>query len=361
MSAHICLIIAKLMLYHKIRLMKNPLIVKYFFLIGLFIFTSYPLLAQNCEQKLKLANKYYQEGKIELIIDLLRPCLAQQKLDKKQILDAYRLISRAFYLMDSTSQGAHFISSILNRDITYKASPDDPYSFKNGLFEISQRPQIQFGLDIGVNIPYVYIDDIFNDVFDMNTAQSIGGVNVDNLISDVKSEFGMSMNWIFIRQIRTRLELEGGIGFQKINYNYIDNYQAQKKYISITDWQVPVMMNYRLPWMLAGNTISIQLGTVLRFLNNWDQRQASGNTLSLEAIRTQFNYDLALGAFLNIKTKYLIIRPRFQYSWGLSSRAKKLGFDQNIKYLYNSPSFVNYNNHFNHFSFSVALLKPKFR
>ena len=86
--------------------------------------------------------------------------------------------------MDSTSQGAHFISSILNRDITYKASPDDPYSFKNGLFEISQRPQIQFGLDIGVNIPYVYIDDIFNDVFDMNTAQSIGGVNVDNLISD---------------------------------------------------------------------------------------------------------------------------------------------------------------------------------
>jgi hypothetical protein len=171
----------------------------------------------------------------------------------------------------------------------------------------------------------------------------------------------MSMNWIFIRQIRTRLELEGGIGFQKINYNYIDNYQAQKKYISITDWQVPVMMNYRLPWMLAGNTISIQLGTVLRFLNNWDQRQASGNTLSLEAIRTQFNYDLALGAFLNIKTKYLIIRPRFQYSWGLSSRAKKLSFDQNIKYLYNSPSFVNYNNHFNHFSFSVALLKPKFR
>ena len=37
-----------------------------FFLIGGFIFTSYPLLAQNCEQKLKLANKYYQEGKIEL-------------------------------------------------------------------------------------------------------------------------------------------------------------------------------------------------------------------------------------------------------------------------------------------------------
>ena len=35
--------------------------------------------------------------------------------------------------------------------------------------------------------------------------------------------------------------------------------------------------------------------------------------------------------------------------------------EQNIKYLYNSPSFVNYNNHFNHFIFSVALLKPKFK
>ena len=60
--------------------MKNPLIVKYFFLIGVFTFTSHSLLAQNCQQKLKLANKYYQEGKIELIIDLLQPCLAQQEV-----------------------------------------------------------------------------------------------------------------------------------------------------------------------------------------------------------------------------------------------------------------------------------------
>tara|TARA_X000001036_G_scaffold439643_1_gene491559 strand:- start:9238 stop:10263 length:1026 start_codon:yes stop_codon:yes gene_type:complete len=341
--------------------MKNYSIAKYFYFIGIFIFSSDALLAQNCEQKLKLANKYYQEGKIELIKELLKPCLDQKRLDKKQILEAYRLISNAFYLMDSLNQGVHFVSSILNRDLTYKGSPGDSYSFKNGLFDISQRPHFQFGLDIGVNIPHVHIDDIFNDVFDMNTAQSIGGIKVDNLISDVKSEFGLSMKWIFIRQIRTRLDLESGIGFHNINYNYTDNYKAEKAYISITDWQVPIMVNYRLPLLLDGNTINIQLGTVLRFLNNWDQRQASGSMLSLDAIRTQFNYDLTLGAFLNIKTEYLIVRPRFQYSMGLSSRAQKLSLDQNIKYLYNSPSFVNYNNHFNHFIFSVALLKPKFR
>ena len=63
-------------------------------------------MAQNCEQKLKLANKYYQEGKIELIIDLLKPCLAQQKLDKKQILEAFDLTSNAFYLMDSIESGS---------------------------------------------------------------------------------------------------------------------------------------------------------------------------------------------------------------------------------------------------------------
>ena len=341
--------------------MKNPLIVKYFFLIGVFTFTSHSLLAQNCQQKLKLANKYYQEGKIELIIDLLQPCLAQQKLDKKQILEAFDLTSNAFYLMDSINQGAHYISSILNRNLTYKTSPDRPYSFKNGLFEISQRPQTQFGLDIGLNLSSVHLDDVFNGVFDLNTAQTIGGIKVDNLISEVKSEFGMSLKWIFIRKIRMRLELESGIGIQKINYNYLDNYKGQKTFISITDWQVPVMMNYRLPWLLEGNTINIQLGTVLRVLNNWDQKQVSGSILSLDNIRTHFNYDFALGIFLNVKTKYFIVRPRFTYSMGLSSRAKKLSWDQNIKYLYNSPSFVNYNNHFNHFSISVALLKPKFK
>jgi hypothetical protein len=354
-------IIVKWTLYLRNRLMKNPLIVKYCFLVGLYFLLSHALVAQNCEQKLKLAAQYYQEGKIELIKSLLEPCLTQKTLDKKQMLEAYRMMSSAAFLMDSINQGAQFISSILNRDLAYKTRADDIYSFKNGLFEISQRPQFQFGINIGVNLPYMHIDDVFNDVFDPENAQTIGGLKVNNLISDVKTELGMSMEWIFIRQIRSRLELESGIGFQKTNYNYTDNYEGQKKGVSITDWQVPMMMNYRLPWLLGGNTLSVQMGTVFRFLNDWRQGQVSGSTLSLNEIRTRFNYDFSVGAFLNIKTKHLIVRPRLQYSMGRSSRAKKLSSDQNIKYLYNSPSFVNYNSHFNHFIFSVAILKPKFK
>ena len=67
------------------------------------------------------------------------------------------------------------------------------------MFEISQRPQIQFGLDIGLNLSSVHLDDVFNGVFDLNTAQTIGGIKVDNLISEVKSEFGMSLEMDFYK------------------------------------------------------------------------------------------------------------------------------------------------------------------
>ena len=328
-------------------------------LISVSVFDTY---GQSCAENLELARQYYREGQLHLAYALLDDCLERKELTSEKMIDGYRLLANTSFLLDSTARGENYVRKILNRSLNFQADDTDVFKFRNSLSEIRKIPNIQFGVSFGLNRPTVNVSDTYEAIFDRENAFLIYGLTRGELLTNFKQDIGSSVGIVLIKNIKPKLEVESGVGFQSTKFSYFDQFSNVRKETKIADIQIPVLINYRLPIMLWQNTVALQTGVNLSILNSWEHNNASGDksTLNTEDVRTSLSQSWVIGAFTNLKIRNVIVRSGIQYWMGLSSRSETLADSENAAFIYNENSFVNYNARLDYFVLSIGILKQRF-
>lgn len=206
------------------------------------------------------------------------------------------------------------------------------------------------------------MNDTYDAIFDRENAFLVYGLTQGELLSNFKQELGPSIGIVLVKNIRPRLDIESGVGFQSTKFSYIDQFSQVRKATEIKDIQIPILVNYRLPVMLWQNTVAVQTGVNLSILNAWEHSNASGDrsVVDTKDVRTSLNRSWVIGAFTNLKVRNIIVRPGVQYWMGLSSRSETVTDSENAAFIYNEQSFVNYNSRISYFIFSIGILKQRF-
>jgi hypothetical protein len=278
------------------------------------------------------------------------------------MIAGYRLLTNASFMLDSTARGKDYLGDILNRNLSFEADETDVFQFRQNLAEIRKSPNMQFGLSVGLNRTSVILDDVYEAIFDRTNAFTIYGLTEGELLTDFEEKLGLNFNLVFVKKIINTLELETALGYRLTNFSYFDQFASVTKETHVADFQLPIYVNYRIPVIFAGNTIGVQTGVNFSWLNSWTHSDRSGEKLNNNTsdVRSSFNYSWVIGAYYNWKLGNVILRPNFQYWIGLTPRSQQLTDSENAAFVYNDPSFTNYNARFNYFVFSLGILKQRF-
>jgi hypothetical protein len=317
---------------------------------------------QSCEQQLRLAQQYYREGKVDLILNLLEPCIQDPTMDRDNLIEAFRIMANTAYLLDSVSQGQVFVEKLLNKDLSFQSSDRDIYKFREGLTQIRRSPNLQIGFQVGMNFSMVKIDDVYSGLFDPDNLKNIYGLDINHLVTEINAQVGPMLSLILIKKLTSTLAIETGIGYQITRYRLYDTYHAGTLQTMVEDYQVPLLINYQFPFLLNDNVVGLQTGLNLSFLRDWRHGAMLGTDTDFSSteLRTPFSFNYAVGLYFNGKVGNLVIRPNVQYSLGMTPRSKTLSDSENASLVYNEPSFLNYNTHFNYVTFSITFLKQRF-
>jgi hypothetical protein len=127
------------------------------------------LYSQNdCSSKIKEAKKYYDQGMIDEIPQMLAPCMADG-FTRTQKTEAYKLIILSYLFNDDQFEAERTMLEFLKKYPEYEIMPNDPIEFVY-LFESYRTTSVfSFGLAAGFNFTDPRIIEPFT-TFDLNEA-----------------------------------------------------------------------------------------------------------------------------------------------------------------------------------------------
>jgi hypothetical protein len=122
----------------------------------------------DCSSKIKEAQKYYDQGMIDEIPQMLAPCMADG-FTRGQKIEAYKLIILSYLFNDNQYEAEKTMIEFLKKYPEYEIMPNDPVEFVY-LFESYRTTSVfSFGLTAGFNLTDPRIIEPFT-TFDLNTA-----------------------------------------------------------------------------------------------------------------------------------------------------------------------------------------------
>ncbi len=332
------------------------------YLFSLLIIYSVNVYGQNCTENLETAGQYYDAGQLHLIYDVLNECLLDGQLTREEMIEAYRLLANVSFNLDSTARGIEYLGNILNKSLSYHADESNVFKFRQSLSRLRDSPKLQFGLSMGMNKPVVKVDDIYDAILDRENALTIYGLTEGKLLTNFEEYLGFYVSTVFVKRILNSVDLETGFGYQSTGFEYFDHFGNVTRETRVEDFTIPLLINYRPPVKIRGNTLAVQSGINFSWLDSWRHSDRIGEKLSnnTTAIRSSLNYSWVVGALINWKVGNIVLRPNFQYWMGATPRSEKIADSENAVFAYNDPSFINYNARFNYFIFSIGILKQRF-
>jgi hypothetical protein len=127
------------------------------------------LVAQNdCGTKIQEAQKYYEQGMIEEIPQMLAPCM-ENGFTRNQKIEAYKLIILSYLFDDNQFEAEKTMVEFLSKFPEYEIMPNDPVEFVY-LFESYRTTSIfSFGFTAGFNLSDPRIIEPYT-TFDMHNA-----------------------------------------------------------------------------------------------------------------------------------------------------------------------------------------------
>jgi hypothetical protein len=105
----------------------------------------------DCAAKIQEAQKYYDQGMIEEIPQILAPCMANG-FTRVQKIEAYKLIILSYLFDDNQFEAEKTMLEFLKKYPEYEIMPNDPIEFVY-LFESYRTTSVfSFGLSVGFNM-----------------------------------------------------------------------------------------------------------------------------------------------------------------------------------------------------------------
>lgn len=122
----------------------------------------------DCSTKIQEAQKYYEQGMIEEIPQMLAPCMAEG-FTRVQKIEAYKLIILSYLFDDDQFEAERTMLEFLKKYPEYEIMPNDPVEFVF-LFESFRTTSVfSFGLSAGLNLTDPRIIEPYT-TFDLNNA-----------------------------------------------------------------------------------------------------------------------------------------------------------------------------------------------
>jgi hypothetical protein len=194
-----------LLLSHK------TLIIKTFSLVaGILFFADISLFSQDdCSLKLQEAQKYYDQGMIDEIPNILSPCI-ETGFTRAQKIEAYKLIILSYLFNDDQFEAERTMVEFLKKFPEYEIMPNDPVEFVY-LYESYRTTSVfSFGLLAGINLTNPRIIEPYT-VFDINN------VTLENIMKP-----GFQVGLGIGRYISKRMLMNLEFYFTENQYSFTD-------------------------------------------------------------------------------------------------------------------------------------------
>jgi len=146
----------------------KTILIKTFFLFTIILFFyGINLFGQDdCSLKLQEAQKYYDQGMIDEIPNMLSPCM-ETGFTRAQKIEAYKLIILSYLFDDDQFEAERTMVEFLKKFPEYEIMPNDPVEFVY-LFESYRTTSVfSFGLLAGINLTNPRIIEPFT-MFDVS-------------------------------------------------------------------------------------------------------------------------------------------------------------------------------------------------
>jgi len=303
----------------------------------------------ECVRTLRKAQKAYDDGLIETVDNLIRPCLESGQLNKEEQLEGYKLIamSHTYDGKDELAEAA--MLQFLRLDPEYQLQPGvDPKEFSELYSNYHTSPLYTIGLYIGPNWSLV------------QSYKEFGAYNTENDKKDYKSKVGFQIGLRGTRYIYRGLNVHLDLTYVQNVFSYsqdiLESYTNvdpnneptlnPTKGVSIesiethTALSIPLSFSYSFmlqnqirPYVMAGFETRIILSASNSIQKSpLDPDIASIEIPDIENFKKQRN-DLTFAGIFGIGGKYKIkggdVFVEARYHIGISEQVKRNEIDVN--------------------------------
>jgi hypothetical protein len=123
--------------------------------ILLFQVAAAALLAQDCALKLQEARTMFDRGRVELVPDLISPCVESGGFSREDELTAYKLLIQALLLDEKPALAEETMVEFLKKNPEYKSSAADFSGFVYLLGKYQVRPKFMISARAGLNYTFL--------------------------------------------------------------------------------------------------------------------------------------------------------------------------------------------------------------
>jgi hypothetical protein len=316
-------------------------------MISLQLFQEARLYGQeDCATKIQEAKKYYDQGMIEEIPQMLAPCMADG-FTRMQKIEAYKLIILSYLFDDDQFEAEKTMLEFLKKYPEYEIMPNDPIEFVY-LFESYRTTSVfSFGFMAGFNLTDPRIIEPFS-AFDLREAVFKNtmkpgfqiGIGAGRYISRnmlVNIEFVFSSNqYKFTDEIvQHRID-----GLSSVSY-YEKLYKAELPVTLIYEFNIK-KMNYFLRAGASAAKITGVTGMPTRKFHE-NMGSLSGEYTDISEYRLNMIYNGIIGAGVRYKVPRGVISFGFRATLGINNivRSDKRWDNQELidKFYYRDDDF----------------------
>ena len=263
----------------------------------------------SCSIKLKNASTAYDQRDFDGSIKLLQSAVTNCKLDKTDLITAYKLLALSYLAIDHLEDADAMASNIIKLDPNYSPDrfKDDPqYS---GLFnKFKPTPVLRAGIQGGLNFSSIDVIKTYSVVH----ADSLDGLATYN------SKSGFQLGASAELKLINNLWLNVSGNYRKSAYEHILDSVAGNTITyneKLNYFEAPVSLNYYFlnktvhPYINVGATFSLLSNAI-----STTSRTGSQDLVDRTALRNTFNVGYHAGAGVMYTNKSFCLGANMQYT-----------------------------------------------
>jgi len=204
----------------------------------------------NCAVKLKEAQECFDRGQVELVSDLVNPCIQSGGFTREDEIIAYKLLIQALLLDENMPDAEKFMLEFLRKNPEYEQTAADYAGFVYTKSRFEVKPLLMLSAQAGLN--YIFMTG--------QAEQSVSSLPPDISIS--REPVNIYAGAEVMYPIYPRLRIAGGLFFSNSSFSYTENilnFTTAEYRESLSRLEVPVSAIYDFA-RLGSFTFSGRLG-----------------------------------------------------------------------------------------------------
>ena len=330
--------------------------------------SALPLLGhaqKDCALTLKEAQKSYEDGLLEKIPNMLKPCI-KSGFSKEDKLQALRLIILTNLFEDDALQADEHMEKLLKIEPEYIVNEAvDPIEFINLLNSFQTNPIYTFGITGGLNFSQIRVYETFgtSDIVNSPGLYSSGGV-------------GYQVNVTIGRHIISGLSINLDIFFSGKKFEYTNTADAQYYSLSVKENQTwmgfPLTLTYDFlqskkisPYKQIGAAYSLLLSAKSAVIRTYDDNSSAdvtGADVNVKPLRNSGNFWLSGGLGVKYRVKKGMFLVNFTYLRGMQNmvdKAERYSNEELVYKYYHIDDDFTMDNYMISVGFLYSIYQPK--